>query len=71
MARDQNAGHHHKESFIINAWKGGRVQIFGYNLNESKFYSGRNYEQIEVRECLLSLSAEPFVIQFAIQKFKD
>ena len=26
---------------------------------------------IEVRECLLPLSAEPFVFQFAIQKFKD
>jgi hypothetical protein len=24
--------------------KGGRVQIFGNNLNESKFYSGRNQE---------------------------
>ena len=27
--------------------------------------------QIEVRECLLSFGAEPFVFQFAIQKFKD
>ena len=25
----------------------------------------------EVRECLLPLGAEPFVFQFAIQKFKD
>jgi hypothetical protein len=32
---------------------GGRVQIFGNNLNKSKFYSRRNEEQIEVRECLL------------------
>jgi len=23
-------------------WKGGRFQIFGNNLNESKFYSGKN-----------------------------
>jgi len=23
-------------------WKGGRFQIFGNNLNKSKFYSGRN-----------------------------
>ena len=37
----------------------------------SKFYSGRNQEQIEVRECLLPLGAEPFVFQFVIQKFKD
>ena len=26
--------------------------------------------QIEVRECLLPLGPEPFVFQFAIQKFK-
>jgi hypothetical protein len=25
--------------------------IFGNNLNKSKFYAGRNYEKIEVREC--------------------
>jgi hypothetical protein len=28
-------------------------------------------EQIEVRECLLSVGAEYFVFQFAIQKYKD
>jgi hypothetical protein len=40
---------------------GGRVQIFGNNPNESKFYSRRNQEQIEVRECLLSFGEESFV----------
>jgi len=45
--------------------------MFGNNLNKSKFYSGRNSEQIEVRECLLSFGAESFVLQFAIQKYKD
>jgi hypothetical protein len=50
---------------------GGRVKIFGNTLNESKFYSGRNEEQIKVRECLLSFCAESFVFQLAIQKFKD
>ena len=49
---------------------GGRVHIFGNNLNKPKFHSGRNLEQIEVRECLQSFSAEPFVFQFAIQKYK-
>jgi len=39
------------------------------NLNESKFYSRRNYEEAEVRECLLSFGAESFVFQFAIQKY--
>jgi hypothetical protein len=32
------------------------------NPNESKFYSGRNYEQIDVRECLLLFRAESFVL---------
>jgi len=32
--------------------------------------SGRNSEQIEVKECLLSFGAESVVFQFAIQKFK-
>jgi hypothetical protein len=34
--------------------------MFGKNLKESKFYSGRNSEQIEFRECLLSFGAESF-----------
>jgi len=37
-------------------------------LKKSKFYSGRNLEQIEVREWLLLFAAGPFVFQFAIQK---
>jgi len=32
--------------------------MFGNTLNKSKFYSGGNYEQSEVSECLLSFSAE-------------
>ena len=35
------------------------------------FYSGRNKEQIEVRECLLFFGAGSFVFQFATKKFKD
>ena len=36
------------------------------------YISLMNFEgQTEVRECLLPLGAEPFVFQFAIQKFKD
>jgi len=34
-------------------------------------HSRRNQEQIEVRECLLSFSAEYFIFQFAIEKRKD
>jgi hypothetical protein len=32
---------------------------------------GLYYEQIEVRECLLSFGAECFVFQLAVQKYKD
>jgi hypothetical protein len=46
------------------------VQIFGNNLNESKFSSGRNEEQIKFRECLLPFSAESLFFQFATQKHK-
>jgi hypothetical protein len=49
----------------------GEYTVFGKNLSRSKFFSRRNQEQIEVRECLLSFGAESLVFQFAIQKFKD
>ena len=45
-------------------------RYFPNNLNKSKFYTGINQEQIEVRECLLPFGAESFVLQFAIQKYK-
>jgi len=50
---------------------GGRIKKFGNNLNVSKFNTGRNKEQIEVKECLLSFGAESFVFQFDIQKYID
>ena len=59
MSRDQNAGRSH--GIKVDKSSFGRVHIFGNNLNKSKFYSGRNYEQIEFRECLLSFGAERFV----------
>jgi len=45
-----------------------RVKVIGKQVG---VMSGRNLEQVEVRECLLSFSAESFVSQFAIQKYKD
>ena len=39
-----------------------RVHMFGNNLNESKFYSGRNEEQIEVRKSLLSFDNRIFCL---------
>jgi len=39
--------------------------------DESKFDSGRNKKQIEVRECLLPFHAESFIFQFTIQTYKE
>jgi hypothetical protein len=50
--------------------KNREFTVFGNSINRSKFYSGRNKEQIETRECLLSHGAEYFVFQFAIQKLR-
>jgi len=44
---------------------------FGTNLTHQNSISGRNKEFIKVRECLLSFGAKSFVVQFAIQKYKD
>jgi len=44
--------------------------MFGNGHNKSKFCAGINEGQIAVRECLLSLGAESFVFQCAIQKYK-
>ena len=72
MSREQTAGLSHAMKVDNSSIE--RLEEFiylGATLTKSKFYSGRNSEQIEVRECLLPLGAEPFVFQFAIQKFKD
>ena len=43
MSRDQNAGRSHNMRIDNSSFeRGGRVQIFGNNLNKSKFYSRRN-----------------------------
>jgi len=46
-------------------------QLDSNNPDETKFNSGRNEEQIEVRECLLLFDVESFVFQYAIQEYKD
>jgi hypothetical protein len=68
---DQDAGRSHSVKIDYNSFE--RVEEFKFwnNLNKSKFYSGRNEEQITVRECLLSSGAEAFVFQFAVQKYKN
>ena len=39
--------------------------------SNTNFHENPSSGQIKLRECLLPLGAEPFVFQFAIQKFKD
>jgi NADPH-dependent 7-cyano-7-deazaguanine reductase QueF-like protein len=48
--------------------KGARIKLFWNEMNKSKFNSFRNLEQIEIRDLLVVIRAENFVIDFAIQK---
>jgi hypothetical protein len=66
MSEDLNAGLSH----IIKTHNISYERLVGNNLNESKFYSGRNEEQIAVRECLLSFGAGSFVFQSKNSKIK-
>jgi len=52
---------------------GGTVQVFGNKIPNSILHEW-NFdmsEQNEVRECLLFIGAQSFVLQAAIQKYKD
>ena len=71
MSRDRNAGRDHRVKIDNSSIERVEEFIFGNDVNRSKFYSGRNKEQIEIRECLLLFGAESFVLQVAIQKLKD
>ena len=67
ISRDHNTGRSHNIKTDNSSFE--RVEDFRYfwnNLNKSKFFPGRNEEQIEVRECLPSFGAESFFFQFAI-----
>jgi len=70
MSWDKNARWSHNIKINNSFFETVGVQIFGNNLNESKFYSGKNEEQIKFREWLLSFGAESLVFQFATQKHK-
>jgi len=52
MSRDQAAGQVTIQRLTKVPLKGWNSSIFGNNTNELQFYSGRNYEQTEARECL-------------------
>ena len=72
MSRDQNAERIHSIDTDNGSFETvEEFQIFGNNLNKPKFYSRRNLEQTEVRECLLPFGAEFCTFVFAIQKYKD
>jgi hypothetical protein len=58
MYGDKSAGISYNLRLIIDPLKCGTVKIILNKLNKSKFYSGGNKEQIEVRECLQSFGAE-------------
>ena len=71
MSRDNIAGRSHNIKIDNSFFE--MVKMFRYfwnNLNKSKFSSGRNEEQTDVRECLLSFGAESFFLQFAIRNLK-
>jgi len=48
MSRDQNVGRSRNVKSENQLFERVNNKIYGNNLNESKFYSGRNYEQTEV-----------------------
>ena len=67
MSRDQNAGRIH--SVRMNNSTFERVEGFKYlgtTLAHQNSIAEEIIEQIEVRKCLLSFGAEPFVFQVAI-----
>jgi len=67
MSRDQNAGR-------IQSVRIDRVEEFEYlgtTLTNQNSIVEEIKSRFEVRKCLLSFGAEPFVFQVAIQKFKD
>jgi hypothetical protein len=72
ISRDHNMGRSHNTKIHKSSFE--RVEDLRYfwnNLNKSKFFPGRNEEQIEVREWLLPFGAESFFFQFSIRKLKD
>jgi len=68
MSQDQNARWSHNLNFDNESIE--KVEQFKYlgTTIMNQFYSVRNYEQNEVRLCLLSFGAQSFVFQFVIYK---
>jgi hypothetical protein len=53
--------------FPLRGWK---ISEYRNKCKKSKFYSERNEDKIEFRDCLLSFGAECFVFQFAVKTAK-
>ena len=71
MSRDHNAGRSHNNINTDNSsFERVVVHVLGNSLQKSKFYSGRNYERIEFRECLLSCDAEFFFFNLLSKNIK-
>jgi hypothetical protein len=68
MSRDQNSSR--SRNIQIHNNHCGRVQIFVNDLKRSIFYSGKNEEHFEIRECVLSFGAESLVFRFANENLK-
>jgi len=51
-------------------WKGGKLHVFGNNLNKSKLSSWLNLEQDECSQCLISFDLDSFVFQFSRQWYR-
>ena len=67
MSRDQNERRSHGIKTDNSSF--ARVKVFKY-LETTLTYEN-SIQQTEVREYLISFSAESFVFQFTIQKFED
>jgi hypothetical protein len=70
MSTDQNRSRNPNIKTGNNSF--GRVEDFKYlgtTLTDKSIFR-KKLEQIEVRDCLLSLGAKYFVYQFALQNYK-
>jgi len=47
-----------------------QLKYLGTTLTNQNFYSGRNLEQTDLRDCLQAFGAESCAFQFAIQNLK-
>jgi hypothetical protein len=72
MSRDRNAGRVDSVKIDNSSIEGvEEFKYLGMTLTDQNSIQEEIKSRLELRECLLSFSAEPVVFQVAIQKFKD